>query len=424
MKVILGAGISGISAGYHLKEKGIESVIYEQDSTWGGLCGNFEIDGFIFDKAIHLSFTKDPYVKEIFSQSCDFFTYNPESYNYYNDYWLKHPAQNNLYPLSAEEKTTIIIDFINNTNSNNPTNYEEWLRVQYGNYFTEHFPLIYTKKYWTFDAKDLSTNWVGNRMYKPNIEEVLLGAFSNNTPNTYYAEDMRYPIDGGYKNFLNSMVKECQFRFHKKAISIDLKKKTIMFSDQTNENFTDIISSLPLPELIKIIKDVPYDVKIASENLWATSIALISIGFNRSDIPNNLWFYIYDIDHMASRCSSPSLKSKNNVPPGFSSMQFEVYFSKYKPLKYQGSELIEHIIEKSIKMKLFKHSDIMIKDIRIIPYGNVVYYKGMEKDRKIVHQFLDQANIKYIGRFGQWGYLWSDQSLISGKKIAKIMEEE
>ena len=187
MTVILGAGISGVSAGYHLSEKGITSVIYEKDNDWGGLCGNFSIDGFRFDKAIHLSFTEDEHVKKLFSESCDYITHKPLAYNYYKGSWLKHPAQNNLQPLKLEEKIEIITDFVENKKIE-ISNYEEWLKVQYGNYFSEHFPLPYTRKYWTLDAKDLSTTWVGNRMYQPNIKEVLKGAFEEQTPNTYYAK--------------------------------------------------------------------------------------------------------------------------------------------------------------------------------------------------------------------------------------------
>ena len=51
--VILGSGISGISAGYHLKKAGEESVIFEKNDDWGGLCGNFTIDGFRFDRFRH-----------------------------------------------------------------------------------------------------------------------------------------------------------------------------------------------------------------------------------------------------------------------------------------------------------------------------------------------------------------------------------
>ena len=57
--IVLGAGIAGISASYHLKQKGISSTIYEKDSDWGGLCGFFEIDGFRFDRFVHFTFTTD-----------------------------------------------------------------------------------------------------------------------------------------------------------------------------------------------------------------------------------------------------------------------------------------------------------------------------------------------------------------------------
>lgn len=418
VNIILGAGISGISAAYHLKQQGMDSIIYEQDCDWGGLCGNFEVDGFRFDKAIHLSFTKDKYVKEIFSKSCEYIVHKPIAYNYYKGSWLKHPAQNNLYPLGLEEKLEIISDFVENENKKtNISNYEEWLRAQYGNYFSENFPIPYTRKYWTKEARELSITWVGDRMYKPNIKEVLKGAFEPDTPNTYYAKEMRYPKYGGYKNFLTTMVSESQIRFNKKVISIDVNSKSIQFEDKTKEQYTDLISSLPLPELVKMIEGVPDKVKLASEKLWATSVALVSFGFNRADIPKHLWFYIYDENHMASRCYSPSLKSKDNVSDGCSSLQFEVYFSRHKPLKYDGDELIEHIIEKSIEMNLFQRTDIQVRDFRVLPYGNVAFYNGMEKDRQVVHDYLDEIDIKYIGRFGEWDYLWSDQSLISGMEI-------
>ena len=66
--VILGAGIAGISAGYHLRQKGLEPVIYEQGSDWGGLCGGFYVDSnkgkFWFDNAVHLSFA-DSYLQKV-----------------------------------------------------------------------------------------------------------------------------------------------------------------------------------------------------------------------------------------------------------------------------------------------------------------------------------------------------------------------
>lgn len=418
MTIILGAGISGISASYHLHEKDIENIIFEKDNDWGGLCGNFEIEGFRFDKAIHLSFTESEYVKELFSKSCEYITHKPLAYNYYKGSWLKHPAQNNLEPLKLDEKIDIINDFVENKNKKeNITNYEEWLKSQYGNYFSENFSIPYTKKYWTLEAKDLSNTWVGNRMYKPNIKEVLKGAFGKDTPNTYYAKEMRYPKVGGYKSFLNHMRQKCNIQLNKKVIEISTKNKIVYFEDNTSQCYDDLISSIPLPEYENLIKDMPLEVKIACNKLKFTSVALVSIGLNKSNIPKYLWFYIYDEDILASRCYSPSIKSEDNAPDKCSSLQFEMYFSKDKRLEIEGKKLINHIIEKSEKMNLFKEEDVIVSDNRVIKYGNVIFYHGMEKDRKIVLDYLESINIKTVGRFGKWEYLWSDQSLLTGTEL-------
>ena len=74
--LILGAGISGLSASYHLKQKGYESIIIEKESQIGGLCRSFKINGFTFDHFIHLSFTQNDYVKSIFN-SMIFSIYSP-----------------------------------------------------------------------------------------------------------------------------------------------------------------------------------------------------------------------------------------------------------------------------------------------------------------------------------------------------------
>lgn len=46
----------------------------------------------------------------------------------------------------------------------------------------------YTKKYWGVEAKELETKWVGERMYKPTIEEIRKGMETEDTPITYYAK--------------------------------------------------------------------------------------------------------------------------------------------------------------------------------------------------------------------------------------------
>lgn len=427
--LVLGAGIAGIAVSYELKQHNIDSIILEKNNNWGGLLDNFSIDGFRFDKFIHLSFAKDEYVNNVFFKT-DFINHKPLSSNYYKGTWLKHPAQNNLYPLGEEEKNSILKDFKKRKDLevSKISNYEEWLRVQYGDYFSENFPMVYTEKYWTVKAKELETKWVGERMYKPTLEEIESGCQTDLTPNTYYAKEMRYPKKGGYKSFLKPMVEGLDIRTNSKVDNIDFSKNEITLSSGERLKYDNLISSLPLPEICKLIQNIPDFVIEASKTLNYTSGYLVSLGFNKPDIADKLWFYIYDKDILPARVYSPSLKTPDNAPEGCSSLQAEIYFNKGEKLKISDSEILEQTIQKFIKMSLFKEEDLVVKDIRSEKYANVIFDHHIYENRKIVLNFLKENNIISVGRFGEWEYFWSDQSMLSGrdgalKLINKINNE-
>ena len=416
MIIILGGGISGLASAYELKNHKITSIVLEKNPSWGGLLDNFSIDGFRFDKFIHLSFAKDEYVNDIFYKT-PFLKHKPLSSNYYKGFWLKHPAQNNLYPLNIEEKQKILNDFKKRENLH-INNYEDWLRVQYGNYFTENFPMVYTEKYWTVKAKELETKWVSNRMYKPSLDEIKKGCETDITPNTYYAKEMRYPKKGGYKSFLKPMAKNLNIRTNSNVKEICLNKKKVTLLNGDEFEYDNLINSIPITELCKLIKDIPTTVLEASKKLNYTSGYLVSLGFNKPDIMKKLWFYIYDKDILVSRVYSPSMKSSDNAPKGCSSLQAEIYFNKGVKFDKTNQEILDQTIDDLIKIGLFKKEDLIVKDIRTEKYANVIFDHHIYLNRKIVLDYLEDNKVISVGRFGEWDYLWSDQSMLSGRNGA------
>lgn len=420
---VLGAGISGISAAYHLQKLGLGAEVYEARKSWGGLLDNFSpYEGFIFDSFIHLSFTNDDYVKKLFDQSCESIYHTPRAMNLSNNVWIKHPAQFNLAPLPTDEKVKILNGFINRKEAAKVINYRDWLRCQFGDYFSKNYPEKYTRKYWTTNPEELSTDWLGNRFNIPKIEQIIRGSFETQIENHYYAKTMRYPREGGYKSFLQGMSEDIKINLKKKASLIDLVENRVYFEDGHVTEFDKLISTIPLPELIPLIKNVPDKILRASKKLNATSGQLVSFGFNKK-VENHLWFYIYDEDFQPSRAYSPSEKSPNNVPLGCSSIQFETYFSKNKPPALSGDELINHIIEKCEKLGLFTRRDIVFSDYREVAYANVIFDQDRKSNLKTIHQYLDSVGIFYCGRFGEWDYLWSDQCLISGRNVANKIKK-
>ena len=416
--VILGSGIAGISAGYHLEKTGEKVVIYEKDDDWGGLCGNFTIDGFRFDKFVHFTFTDDPYIKGIFEKSSPLYNHPSISYNYYNGYWLKHPAQNNLAPLPIEEKVHIITDFVNRKQVpiDEIKDYAQWLEVQYGNYFAHNFPFKYTKKYWGLNAKELETKWVGKRMYSPDLAQVLRGSYEVQDETFYYTKYMRYPKKGGFRSILDECRKGLDIRFNKEVVKINPKEKIVIFKDGTIEKYERLISSIPLPEIVGMIDNIPKTVVEAGGKLHNTCGYMVSLGFRRPDVAKHLWFYIYDEDILSARVYSPSLKSPDNVPEGCSSLQAEVFFDCKAEIPNE-EVVLRNIIDKLVKMGLFKEDEIVVKDIRFEKYANVTFDKDIYKNRQIVLDYLKEQNIESIGRFGKWEYMWTFQAFEDGRKI-------
>lgn len=416
--VILGAGIAGISAGYHLKQKGIDSVIYEKDKDWGGLCGNFTIDGFRFDRFVHFSFATDENDKSLFATSTGMIEHIPFPSNYYKGFWLRHPAQNNLAPLPIQEKVDIITDFVNRPQKDisNIVTYDEWLRVQYGNYFAEHFPFVYTKKYWGVSADKLETKWVGVRMYTPDLRQVLQGSYSTQDECFYFAKKMLYPKKGGFKSILNKCREGLDIKLNHKVIEINAQDKIITFANGNSITYERLISTLPLPEIINMLPDVPQEIKQAVDDLHWTCGYQVSLGFNRPDIAKYLWFYIYDQDILSARVYSPSLKSSDNVPEGCSSLQAEIFFDcKAKIL--DKKEVLENTISKFIEMGLFKKEDLIVQDIRFEPYANITFVPSIYKNRQIIIDYLKTLGIESIGRFGKWDYKWTHQAFADGKEV-------
>lgn len=416
--IILGAGLAGLGASHALNLRGEDSLVIERRDTFGGLAGNFEIKGFRFDRFVHFSFAKDERVNEIFLKN-EYIAHTPNPSNIYKRTWIKHPAQNNLYPLPKKEKDAIIRDFknrkpIEDIGNLTDANYEDWLRCQFGDYFAEHFPMVYTRKYWMKEARDLRTEWVGSRIYQPSVDEVIAGCEREDDRVTYYAKEMRYPAKGGYSSFFKSLAEEADIRYNTEIVRINPTQKVVVDSVGNTYHYSRLISSVPLPEVVAMMPDVPSPVVEAAGQLECTSGYHISIGLKTKNIPPYLWWYIYDEDILAARVYSPSLKSPDNVPEGCSSLQMEVYC---KENEYTDQQLIDGTVGKLIGLGVIRQKDILFTHIGFEKYANIIFTKPVYEARKTVRDYLASVGIETIGRFGEWDYLWSDQALLSGMKI-------
>ena len=420
---ILGAGMAGLGAAHRCRELGLESVIFEKRSRAGGHTRSFaDPSGFIFDDGPHISFTKNERIQKLFSEAVDgrYEVLQASVNNHWRGHWIKHPAQCNLHGLPADLVGAALRDFVaaQGRDTENLANYEEWLRAAYGDTFAETFPMEYGWKYHTLPASSMSTDWLGPRLYRPELEEVLNGALAPSTADVHYVSHFRYPSEGGFESYIRPFAEASTLELGREVMAIEPREKTIRFADGESVGYERLVSSIPLPELIPRIAGAPADVVEAAAALACTTCVIVNLGLSRPDLSDSHWTYFYDRDFTVTRASFPHMFAPGNVPDGCGSIQAEVYFSgKYRPLERRPDELIEPVIDDFRRCGLIREGDeILFREARLIPYANVIFDLDRAAAVETVHGFLGDQGIGYAGRYGLWGYQWTDEAFVSGEE--------
>ena len=173
--VILGAGMAGFGAAHRLRAEGITPAMYDKNSYHGGHTASFRSEsGFLFDLGPHISFTKDTRIQDLLAENVDhqYETIQINLNNYWRGYWPQHPVQLHLHGLPEDVIIKVIADFAaSREEPEKPvTNYSEWLLASFGRTFAELFPMQYTRKYHLTSAENMSTDWLGPRIYRPSLE--------------------------------------------------------------------------------------------------------------------------------------------------------------------------------------------------------------------------------------------------------------
>jgi protoporphyrinogen oxidase len=417
--------MAGLGAAYRLRAEHRPATIFEKNNYAGGHTMSHNRAGFVFDEGPHVSFTKNQRLQKLLSDSVDgdYLKINAYIDNYWQGYWVRHPVITNMHGLPESVVIPCIRDYVEAKKLSDPEirNYEDWLVAGYGRTYAENFPMRYTYKYHTTTASNMSTEWVGPRLYQASLEEVLRGALSPSSPNIHYVQDYRYPAREGFISFLKQFIQDSDIALSHAVVSIDPKRHELGFSNGKVVEYGGIVSSLPLPELIPIIKGAPKEVLEAAEQLACSTVVLVNIAVDRAELSKSSWTYFYDEEFPFSRVSFPRTFSPHVVRENTGTIQSEVYFSKkYRPLTVPPEALIEPVIDGLKRCGLLREDDrILFKEAMLIPYANIIFDLDRSRALKVVHGYLDDLGIGYCGRYGDWGYLWTDEAFESGERAAE-----
>lgn len=451
MYTIIGAGLTGLAIADHFKKNDIEFEIYEGKEHGGGHVFSEKINGFTWDEGPHVSFAKTKYVKDYFATNCQdqYLEFDTNPSNYYKNTWIPHPAQSHLYAV-PESIRYLTITEIKKIRSVHPENYEaknykQWLTHAFGESFTEHFPETYTIKYWTTSSENLSTDWIGDRVYFPNLEDVLSSAKGPLSKQTHYISKIRYPKTGGFYSFIKSVEKLIPVQYNKRISFLSFENKEIKFEDGTKINYENLVSTIPLVEMI-LKSDAPEEIKEQAGILNCSQLLLVNVIVNHATPIPNEWVYVYDKEMYSTRINFTELLSPENGAVGKTGIQVEVYFSAYREIKEDINTIAEKVLTELIEMKLIERKELIESyHTKWINWANVIFDNTRRDAQNIIFNWLatmgltreyddlepmtnwDEkfqrpepcGQIILAGRFAQWKYFWTEDCVLRALFIAQ-----
>jgi protoporphyrinogen oxidase len=428
MVIILGAGLAGLSAAFHLGKRKKYTVL-EKESEVGGLCKSICTNGYVFDCAPHILYTRDEYVKQLTGRllAGNLLEHYRKAYIYMRDTYVKYPFEVNMHGLPKDVIDDCIegVRNMEETETKGAKNFKEWIHSTFGAGIANHYMVPYNEKVWKYDLSKMNVDWIAGRVPSPDLKEMIRGAEGDTGkdfgPNAYFS----YPRIGGIGAIAERMSKSvAKISLDSEVVGIKSVREEVEVTYINNGatkkmRSNAVISSIPLPSLINVMEDVPKEVRKAADDLVYNSIVCVNVGVDRPAVSDKHWLYFPEKEFVFNRISFPMNFSEHTTPKGRSSILVEVTY-RGSEMDAERMELIkQEVREGLVAAELLKDDDRLdVFDAYDFKYAYVIYDLNHKDNVGKIHKFLKQRNIIPVGRFGEWGYLNMDKAIISGKNAA------
>ena len=423
--VIIGAGLAGLSAGYHARLKNLDFELYEAEANVGGCCRTIERDGFHFDYSGHLLHLKDPYfqslVRELLSDNLNIIKRNTVIYS--NGVFTRYPFQANLFGLPPYVLKDCLLEFVKAYyfNEDLPTgsysNFYDWIVSKFGKGIGKYFMFPYNEKLWTVPTEEMTCEWLSEYVPKPNLEDVFNGAFEGQSKEFGYNATFWYPKNGGIQALCDALAARVPNIFlNENVVAINFAAKTVHFSSGRNITYDNLISTMPLNKLVKKMEtQIPSNLKTTVRKLKHSSVLIINLGVRGANLTDKHWIYLPEKKFTAYRVGVYSNFSEALVPEGTTSFYIEIGYQK--GWNIDKEKLIKKAVDEMVKIGLIKDlNDVMIRNVVDLEYAYVIYDKNCSESRRGIMDFLNQHDIISIGRYGNWEYSGMEEAMIQGKQ--------
>ena len=412
--VIIGAGPTGLGAGYRLQELGYDDwVILEAADYVGGLATSFTDDkGFTYDIGGHVMFSHYAYYDDLVDKLMggDYTELEREAWVWMEDRFIPYPFQNNIRALEPQTVFECVEGLVRAQREQRSfENFKEWVDALFGPGIAKHFMIPYNFKVWATPAELMNYVWIGERVSVVNAEAVLRNVLLGEDQVSWGPNNtFKYPLRGG-TGFLYDGLRtyvDDHLELETPVASIDPVAKQVRTKDGRTWDYDVLLNTMPLNRLVDSMDSVPETVRAAKDGLHWSGSHIVGVGLDRPANSTKNWIYFPEPDVPFYRVTYLSNYSPYITPkPDQTLFLTETSRSQHKP--EPADTIVDRVIDGLIATRLMDESDRDLIATTWLCSPDMSYpVPSTTRDAALgtIQPWLRSQGIWSRGRFGAWLY--------------------
>lgn len=412
--VIVGAGPTGLGAGYRLQELGYDDwVILEANDYVGGLATSFTDDaGFTYDIGGHVMFSHYQYYDDLVDKLMggEYTELNREAWVWMENRFVAYPFQNNIRDLESQTVFECVQGLIEaQRHEHAPENFAEWVQGVFGAGIAKHFMLPYNFKVWATPAELMNYFWIGERVSVVDVENILRNVILGEDhvswgPNNTF----KYPLRGG-TGFLYEGMRtfvEHKLELETPVASVDPHEKVVRTTDGRTWPYDVLLNTMPLNKLLGSMEGVPDAVAQAVPGLNWSGSHIVGVGVDRPANSTKNWIYFPEPEVPFYRVTYLSNYSPYITPePDQTLFLTETSRSDHKP--EPADTIVDRVVDGLIATGLMEEADRELVVTTWLCSPDMSYpVPSVTRDASLgtIQPWLRSQDIFSRGRFGAWLY--------------------
>lgn len=424
--IILGAGITGLSAGWRLAQRGYTVKIAEREDHIGGQAWTFRHGEFLLDLGPHKIFTVLSHIMEVIHDLLgDALLDRPKKGRILiNNRFVNFPVgpKDMLTALSPWQSMRCMASFartlIRNALHECPAqNYEEWIINHFGRAIYEMVVHPCTEKIWG-ESRTLGVELAETRIRVPRLtemfKEVLLGIKPQRVVNAkrfYYPKYGIMMIPERLHERITALGGSVRCGLSATRITTAGGRVTaVHWSDGSVDTLSPddvLISTIPKKDFIHVL-DVPpdEDTLAALEALRERSLILLYVIVNKPQVSDDNWLFFPESEYVFNRLFEQKNCSPYMAPPDKTALCMEITCRSDDPTwRATRDQLFAQAVANLQAAGLVEPRNILEQFQVRLPHAYPIWDIHCKGNLETVMQYFDRFdNLYSVGRQGGFIY--------------------